>query len=148
MWSGCHDLEEVLPCFEGISVDIIKSFVDIKLGNVEVEVNPREWNGYVQTQEIFSTKDETSKPPWNDRLTSFQKLILIKCFKEEKVVFGIIAFVSMHLGAQFVESPPVQLSTLYEDTSNTIPLVFVLSPGSDPMSSFLRFAKEMSYMER
>ena len=40
------------------------------------------------------------------------------------------------------------LATLYEDMANTIPLVFVLSPGSDPMSSFLRFAKEMGYAER
>ena len=47
-----------------------------------------------------------------------------------------------------MESPPIQLSTLYEDTSSTIPLVFVLSSGSDPMSSFLRFAKEKNYMER
>ncbi len=47
-----------------------------------------------------------------------------------------------------MESPPVKLSTLYEDTSNTTPLVFVLSSGSDPMSAFLRFAKEMNYMEK
>ena len=40
------------------------------------------------------------------------------------------------------------LSTLYEDMSCTIPLVFVLSSGSDPMSSFLRFAKEKGYTER
>ncbi len=57
-------------------------------------------------------------------------------------------FVSDNLGPQFVESPPVKLSTLYEDTSNITPLVFVLSSGSDPMSAFLRFAKEMNYMER
>lgn len=55
---------------------------------------------------------------------------------------------SKNLGPQFVESPPVKLATLYEDTSNTTPLVFILSPGSDPMSNFLRFAKEMNYMER
>lgn len=65
-----------------------------------------------------------------------------------QVVFAVTDFVSNNLGPQFVESPPVQLSTLYDDTSNTIPLVFILSPGSDPMSSFLRFAKEMNYMER
>ena len=60
----------------------------------------------------------------------------------------MIDFVSHNLGPKFVESPPVQLSALHEDTSNITPLVFVLSPGSDPMSSFLRFAKEMGYMER
>ena len=65
-----------------------------------------------------------------------------------QVVFSTIDFVSGNLGPQFVESPPVALSTLYEDMANTVPLVFVLSPGSDPMSSFLRFAKEMGYSER
>ena len=30
----------------------------------------------------------------------------------------------------------------------TIPLVFILSTGSDPMNAFLRFAKEMNYTER
>ena len=64
------------------------------------------------------------------------------------MVFAVIEFVSQNIGSQFVESPPIKLSTLYEDTSSTIPLVFVLSPGSDPMSSFLRFAKEKNYMER
>ena len=65
-----------------------------------------------------------------------------------QVVFATIDFVSSSLGPQFVESPPVALATLYEDMLNTTPLVFVLSPGSDPMSSFLRFAKEMGYTER
>ena len=69
-------------------------------------------------------------------------------FISRQVVFSTIDFVSSNLGPQFVESPPVILATLYEDMANTIPLVFVLSPGSDPMSSFLRFAKEMSYAER
>lgn len=64
------------------------------------------------------------------------------------MVFTIIEFVTQNLGPQFVESPPIKLSTLYEDTSSTVPLIFVLSSGSDPMSSFLRFAKEKSYMER
>ena len=64
------------------------------------------------------------------------------------MVFAILDFVSNNLGPQYVESPPVKLTTLYEDTSSTTPLVFVLSPGSDPMSGFLRFAKEMNYMER
>ena len=63
-------------------------------------------------------------------------------------MFATIDFVSNNLGPQFVESPPVTLATLYEDMANTIPLVFVLSSGSDPMSSFLRFAKEMGYSER
>ena len=65
-----------------------------------------------------------------------------------QVVFAVIDFVSENLGPQFVESPPVKLSTLYEDMASIIPLVFVLSTGSDPMSAFQRFAKEKGYSER
>ena len=63
-------------------------------------------------------------------------------------MFAVIDFVLENLGKTFVESPPVDLNTLYEDMSNITPLVFILSTGSDPMSSFLRFAKEMGYLER
>nr|KAI8727211.1 dynein heavy chain 6; axonemal [Biomphalaria glabrata] len=61
--------------------------------------------------------------------------------------FAVTEFVSECLGKQFVESPPVTLPELYESMSNTTPLVFVLSPGSDLMISFLRFAKDMGVHE-
>ena len=57
-------------------------------------------------------------------------------------------FVAENLGQQFVESPAVTLATLYSDMSKTTPLLSILSTGSDPMSSFLRFAKEMNYSDR
>ena len=67
---------------------------------------------------------------------------MIKAFREEKVVAAVTDFVTLNLGKQFVESPPVDLHSLYEDMTITTPLVFVLSTGSDPMGAFLRFAKE------
>ncbi|KAI8733303.1 dynein heavy chain, axonemal, partial [Biomphalaria glabrata] len=84
---------------------------------------------------------------WNDRLTAFQKLMFVKVFREERTTFAVTEFVSECLGKQFVESPPVTLPELYESMSKTTPLVFVLSPGSDPMTSFLRFAKDMGVHE-
>ena len=75
-------------------------------------------------------------------------LLLLLSLLLLQVIFAVIDFVSQNLGAEFVESPPIQLPILYRDTSSSSPLIFILSPGSDPMSSFLRFAKEMDYMER
>ena len=90
VWAGCHDLEEILPCFQSITTDITKIPINCQLENVEVDVNPREWNGYVDPTEHFEMSTNNDEEPkvclsWNDRLTTFQKLILIKCFKEEKV---------------------------------------------------------------
>lgn len=73
---------------------------------------------------------------------------MVKAFQEEKVTFAVTQFVKEELGKEFIESPAVDLNVLYEDMSSTIPLVFILSTGSDPMNAFLRFAKDMNYSNR
>ncbi|CAI8029533.1 Dynein heavy chain 6, axonemal [Geodia barretti] len=161
LWNTCCDLEDALPVFKGLTSDIIATPVHCKAGRIEVNVNPVDWDGYTDPNPpppTSSTEDTSESPPqtentplvghWYERLSEFHQLIMVRTFKEEKVVFATVDFVSSNLGPQFVESPPVALATLYEDMSNTTPLVFVLSSGSDPMSSFLRFAKEMGYSER
>lgn len=65
-----------------------------------------------------------------------------------QVVFAAVDFVCENLGKTFVESPSIDLNTLYADVGPTTPLIFILSTGSDPMNAFLRFAREMSYSER
>lgn len=69
-------------------------------------------------------------------------------FYISQVVFAMTDFVSENLGKQFVESPPVDLATLYNDMTPSTPLVFVLSTGSDPMGAFQRFARERGYLDR
>uniref|UniRef100_A0A3B4H632 Dynein heavy chain C-terminal domain-containing protein n=1 Tax=Pundamilia nyererei TaxID=303518 RepID=A0A3B4H632_9CICH len=85
---------------------------------------------------------------WNELLGSFQKLVLIKSFMEEKVVFAATEFVIVNLGKEFVENPPVDLANLYNDISPTTPLIFILSTGSDPMGAFQRFAKKRECLDR
>lgn len=63
-------------------------------------------------------------------------------------MFAVAEFVRLNLGQTFVESPAVNLNELYEDMNRSTPLVFVLSTGSDPMGAFLRFAREMGYIEK
>jgi dynein heavy chain len=65
-----------------------------------------------------------------------------------QTIFGTSEFVRENLGQSFVESPPVDLTTLYDDMTKITPLVFVLSTGSDPMGAFLRFAREKGYTDK
>ncbi|XP_036606051.1 dynein heavy chain 6, axonemal [Trichosurus vulpecula] len=146
MWFACFDLEDTLPAFQGISSQILLTPISIRLGNFKTHINPKSWEGYIEEETV--EEDQESQDHWNTGLTMFQKLILIKSLKEEKVVFAITEFVIENLGKQFIENPPVDLATLYQDMSCSTPLVFILSTGSDPMGAFQRFARESGYAER
>ncbi|XP_028179118.1 dynein heavy chain 6, axonemal [Ostrinia furnacalis] len=135
MWLAVNHLNETDENFAGLAEDCLK-MIPIQLGSFSVD--------------IHVNKKEKSAPliNWNEKLTSFEKLMIIKSIKEEKLVFAIAQYVSTSLGSVFIESPTVQLNTLYADTASNIPLVFVLSTGSDPFGAFQKFATEMGMRER
>ncbi|XP_028438243.1 dynein heavy chain 12, axonemal isoform X1 [Perca flavescens] len=98
---------------------------------------------------IYDSKDPSSTPlptPWCEQLNDLQKIIIVRCLRPDKIVPAVIKYVTGRLGKKFVQPPPFDLSKSYLDSNSTIPLVFVLSPGADPMASLLKFAsdKDMS----
>ncbi|XP_054630913.1 dynein axonemal heavy chain 7-like [Dunckerocampus dactyliophorus] len=92
---------------------------------------------------IFDSKEPSNTPvpsPWCDQLNELQKMIIIRCLRPDKIVPAVNKYVISKLGKNFVQPPPFDLSKSYLDSNSTIPLVFVLSPGADPMASLLKFA--------
>lgn len=46
------------------------------------------------------------------------------------------------MGKEFVEVPLVNLSVLFEDSSSSIPIIFILSSGSDPKTDYDKLVEE------
>ncbi|XP_070535810.1 dynein axonemal heavy chain 6-like isoform X2 [Ptychodera flava] len=156
-WKASCDLHDSVPIFKNITKEVLVTPVWCKMGDVEIKLNPDTYEGYGPEPVYEPPKEDEEPTPedenkikghWNTRLTDFQKLIMIKSFKEEKVVFAVTDFVKNNLGQSFIENPPTDLASLYEDMTSNTPLVFVLSTGSDPMGAFQRFAKERGYIDR
>ncbi|XP_041110137.1 dynein heavy chain 3, axonemal-like isoform X2 [Polyodon spathula] len=80
--------------------------------------------------------------PWEDLLTAFQRLLVLRCIRPDKIIPAAQQFIIDHMGAPYIEPPTFDLQRSYRDSSHGTPLVFLLSPGADPMAILLRFAEE------
>ncbi|XP_058823709.1 dynein axonemal heavy chain 3 [Topomyia yanbarensis] len=97
-----------------------------------------QWRDYYNQ----STPEECQLPePYHER-EDLVKLIILKCLRPDKVVPALQKFIIQTIGQSYIEPPQFNLRTSYEDSSPRIPLIFMLSSGSDPMDSLLSFASE------
>ena len=102
-------------------------------------------------KKIFDSPDAHEEPlpgEWNDRLNSFQKMIVLKCIRPDKMTSAIQNYIVEKIGQKFIEPPTFDLKKSYRDSSHKLPLIFILSSGTDPVADFSKFAIEMDMNER
>ena len=63
---------------------------------------------------------------WDEKLSLFQKLLVLRVIRPDKVIPGVMDFVKESMGAQFIDPPPFDLGLVYNDTTSTTPIIFVL----------------------
>uniref|UniRef100_A0A4W3IJM0 Dynein axonemal heavy chain 1 n=1 Tax=Callorhinchus milii TaxID=7868 RepID=A0A4W3IJM0_CALMI len=82
------------------------------------------------------------------RLDAFQRLLVLRCLRADKVTNGMQDFVALNLGQKFIEPQASELSSMFKESGPAVPLVFVLSPGTDPAADLYKFAEEMKFSKK
>jgi dynein heavy chain len=61
-------------------------------------------------------------------------MLVLKAIRPDKIIQAIQNYITEQLGKQYIEPPVFRLSACFDDSSKVTPLIFVLSPGSDPVA--------------
>jgi dynein heavy chain len=86
--------------------------------------------------------------PWESKLDQFQKLLILKCLRPDKMSSALADYVTRRLGREFVDFPQFNLAQSFRDSTATTPLIFILSRGADPASKLMQFAQEMNFRDK
>ena len=92
---------------------------------------------------IYESADPMKEPfpsPYEKSLNGFEKMLVMKIIRPDKIVPQIQKFVIENLGQKFVETPAFDLEAVFSESSKTTPLIFVLTPGVDPYNMLKQFA--------
>lgn len=126
LYKDFADLANISQTFK----NVVKELTDVK--------NQSIWKNILEVDDPISIKLPDNLEL---KLDSFQKMVIYKLLREEKLISLIKNFVLNNLGKIFIESPVFDLKGSFADSTPTTPIIFVLSPGADPISYLLALAK-------
>jgi len=102
-------------------------------------------------KEIFDSPDASRcqfPGDWEGRLSLFQRLLILRCIRPDSIGEAIQTLIMNKLGTAFIEAPQFDLSSSFDDSTVTTPLIFVLSVGADPASDLVKFAEKKSFSKK
>jgi len=104
-----------------------------------VEQSPRDWKTWYRLP-----NPETKPLPgdWNNKLDDFQRMVVLRSMRTDRVIHAVTTFISTNVGPEFVQPPVLKLLDVVETSTPTQPLIFVLSTGADPTNMLRQLAGE------
>ncbi|XP_026670097.1 dynein heavy chain 10, axonemal [Ceratina calcarata] len=103
----------------------------------ELAAQTAEWQAWY---DMDAPEAENFPLNYSDKLNPFEKLMLIRCFRVDRVYRSIIDYISEIMGEEYITPPHISFDSIFEQSTPTMPVVFLLSPGSDPTSELMKLA--------
>ncbi|VVC38423.1 Dynein heavy chain, coiled coil stalk,P-loop containing nucleoside triphosphate hydrolase,Dynein heavy [Cinara cedri] len=103
----------------------------------------REINDWKKYYDLNNHENSKFPSPWHDKLSDFQRILVVRVIRPDKVIPVILKLIKTELGERFINPPPFDIKKSYNDSFCLSPLIFILSPGADPMANLLQFAEKM-----
>lgn len=132
---GWEDLLKLAEDFEDIFGAIPKHLSD----------NLSQWRDWYDLE-----APETAESPglFSTQTSSFQKMMLLRCFRSDRIYRAVNYYVTEIMGEEFITPPVVNFKAIFDETTPEVPVVFMLSPGSDPTGDLMKLAEKQDMLDR
>ena len=130
-WDLAYYLELNFDNYAGLTGDIVSKWPA--------------WKEYCSSVEPL---EEKLPGDFQEKLTDFERMLILKIFRPEKLMFGVSNYVQNNLEKFYLESPEVGMSAIHADSDRKTPIIFVLSQGADPTASIMNFAKDRQFEDQ
>ncbi|XP_076016721.1 dynein axonemal heavy chain 11 [Genypterus blacodes] len=130
-------------------------------------LSPHAWGAIktISTMEGFSGLDRDmesssnrwrkiveSKCPENERLpqdwknkSSLQRIIILRALRPDRMTYVLRNFVEENMGAKYVEASGLEFVKLFEESSPSTPVFFILAPGVNPLKDVEKLGLKLGF---
>ncbi|CDJ47273.1 Axonemal 1-beta dynein heavy chain dynein heavy chain, related [Eimeria brunetti] len=125
-WNDLFRLSTVSAAFKGLRENVL--------------AEPQAWKEWAEDD---SAEKADMPGQWSRVLTPFQKLIVVRVFRVDRVHNAIKHFIQWRLNEHYVQSPTLQYSKIYAQSSELSPILLILSPGANPFAAVSALAESI-----
>ena len=79
---------------------------------------------------------------WEEKLDMFQKIIIYKALRPDYLTICITDFIKKKMEKHFIEPPLFKIEEGYNNSTKDTPIIFVITPGSDPLTVLKKFSEK------
>ena len=76
------------------------------------------------------------------------KMMILRMLRSDKMTNAVQDYVAKNLAQKFIEPQSTDLSEVFDESSPNMPLIFVLSSGTDPASDLYKFAEMKKFTKK
>jgi dynein heavy chain len=131
-WHHCLFLSKNFP----------EKFQNLLINIQENSLEWKQWIEYDQPEKNFLPK------PFNNLLNDFEKLMLLRCFCQNRIIFAINNYITKIMGEKYIIPPTIYFDSIFEQSSSQIPVIFILSSGSDPTNDIQKLAERKNQIRK
>ncbi|XP_072375297.1 dynein axonemal heavy chain 10-like, partial [Diabrotica undecimpunctata] len=134
-WISPQNWENIVK----LSSDFPDSFWELPS---EIEKFMEQWHTWYDHD---SPEDEEFPCKYREKLPHFHILMLLRCFRVDRVYRAVGNYITNIMGEEFIMPPVISLDSIYDQSSPLMPVLFILSPGSDPTVELMKLGDRCGF---